>query len=140
MPWRYHSDDNKIEVIVEPNFRGDLVALASVRPVWIVDTPLNRPRIDAIWSVGANANLYEVNRYRYQCDELGSDDRAKNFGDILNCLDDHYHRYDLVVHGIPALELGAALLEEGFRMTETTEDGFVAEQIAEVRDGLIGRA
>jgi hypothetical protein len=53
MAWRYHSDDNRIEIIVARDFCGDLSALARSRPVWIVDTPRNGSRIDAIWAIGA---------------------------------------------------------------------------------------
>jgi len=65
MGWRYDSCDNKIEVIVEPDFHGDLIALAASRPVWIVDTQQNGPRIDAVWAIGADLNLCEVSKYGY---------------------------------------------------------------------------
>jgi hypothetical protein len=136
MAWRYHSDDNRVEVIVESDFRGDLVALASSRPVWIVDTPLNRPRIDAVWAVGADMNLCEVSRY----DGRGTENRTENLLEILGCLDDHHHHHDIVVHGIEPTELDTVLQDEGFRITEATLDGFVAVQIPEVRDRLLGRA
>jgi len=136
MAWRYDSDDNKVEVIVEPDFCGDLAALAASRPVWIVDTQPNRPRIDAIWAVGADMNFCEVSRY----DGRGADNRVENLLEILGCLDDHHPHHDIVVHGIQPTELGTALQEEGFRITETTLDGFVAVQIPEARDRLIGRA
>jgi len=136
MAWRYHSDDKTIEVIVDTDFGGDLMALASRRPVWIVDSPLNCPRIDAIWAVGSESNLCEVNRCQYS----NSDDRKGNFLDILGCLDDHYPYHDIAVHGIHPPELGTALQDEGFRITRTTGDGFVAAQIPDVRDSLTGRA
>ena len=65
MGWKYRSDDNSIEVIVDPNFRGDIGTLASTRPVWIVDSPHNGPAIDAVWADGPQRNLIEVNRYPY---------------------------------------------------------------------------
>ena len=43
------------------------------RPVWIVDTPHNRPIIDAVWAVGAALNLCEVSCY--PCNGPGGDDR-----------------------------------------------------------------
>jgi hypothetical protein len=136
MAWRYHSDDNRVEVIVEPDFRGNLAALASSRPVWIVDTLLNRPRIDAIRAVGQNMNLCEVSRY----DVRGAENRTENLLEILGCLDDHYHHHDIVVHGLEPSALDKVLQEEGFRITEVTLDGFVAVIIPEVRDRLLGRA
>jgi hypothetical protein len=134
MAWRYYSDDNKVEVVVEPDFRGDLSVLASSHPIWIVDTPLNRPRIDAVWAAGAEANLYQVSR----CADQGAG-RFENLVEILGCLDDHHPHHDIVVHGISPTELGGALDKEGFRITGTTPDGFVAVQMPELRDRLIGR-
>lgn len=66
MAWRYRSNDNKVEVIVEPDFPGDLLTLAASHPVWIVDTPLNRPGIDAVWAVGPDMNLFgnDAGRFR----------------------------------------------------------------------------
>ena len=59
MPWKYDNKDNFIEVIVDPEFEGDLVSLALVRPIWIVDSPRNTPRIDAVWALGPDRNLFE---------------------------------------------------------------------------------
>ncbi len=65
----------------------------------------------------------------------------ENLWGILGCLDDHYHHTDIAVHGIRPSELGAAFEEEeGYRVTESTPDGFLAVQIPEVRDRLLGRA
>ena len=138
MAWRYDSADHRIEVIVSPDFRGDLAALAVSRPVWIVDTPQNRPAIDAVWAIGADRNLCEVSRYR-DSGQAG-DNRLKDLLEIIGCLDDHYVHHDIVVHGIEATELGTALEEEGYRVLETTPDGFAAVHIREVRDRLLGRA
>jgi hypothetical protein len=33
MGWKYHSDDNSIEVIVDSYFQGDIATRASARPV-----------------------------------------------------------------------------------------------------------
>jgi len=65
MGWKYHGDDNSIEVIVDPDFQGDIRSLASVRPVWIVDSPHNGPAVDAVWADGSERNLFEVSRCRY---------------------------------------------------------------------------
>jgi hypothetical protein len=136
VPWKYSSEDNFIEVIVDPDFAGDMVVLASARPIWIVDSPQNGPRIDVVWSLGSAGNLFEVSRCRYE----DTSRRIENLIDILGCLDDHHPHHDIVVHGIGPSELGAVLQEEGFRLMETTPDGFVAVQLSEVRDRLIGRA
>jgi hypothetical protein len=123
MAQRYRSKDNSVEVIVEPDFRGNLAALASSLPVWIVDTPLNHPRIDAVWAVGAQQGLFEVSAMTIQEPE----NRIENLLEILGCLDDHHHHCGIVVHGIMPAGILGVLQEEGFRISETTADGFVAQ-------------
>ena len=136
MGWKYHSLDNSIEVIVDPDFQGDIRALASVRPVWIVDSPHNGPAIDAVWIDGSQRNLFEVSRCRYG----DADKRVENLLDILGCLDDHHPHHNIVVHGVHADDVRAQLEAEGFRVTGLTPDGFIAIQDTGARDRLIGRA
>jgi hypothetical protein len=138
MAWRYDSADNRTEVIVTPNFCGNLTSLASSRPVWIVDSPYNRPSIDTVWVIGADLGLFEVCRYSY--DAHAGDNRMEDLLEIMGCLDDHHPHHDLVVHGIEPAELGTVLEEHGYRLQEITQDGFVAVQIPEIRDRLIGWA
>jgi hypothetical protein len=80
-------------------------------------------------------NLFEVSRCRCQA----GDQRLENLFDILGSLDDHHQHHDIVVHGLAPTELQTAPDEQGFRIVETTPDGFVAAQIPEVRDRFIGR-
>jgi hypothetical protein len=132
MPWRYYTDDGvdeAIEVIVEPDYRGDLQALAKTRVVWIVDTPQNRSAIDASWEIGAEANLCEINRFtepKPDCEE--------NLIDIVGMLDTHYHPFpSFIVHGAPpSASLPEALANWGFKVAEMTPDGFIARSIEEV--------
>jgi hypothetical protein len=67
MLWKYPGVDYKIEVIVGPDFHGDILALASKRCVWIVDTPGNRPAIDIAWHTGEK---YEMTVHGVEPDEL----------------------------------------------------------------------
>ena len=136
MGWKYHGDDNSIEVIVDPDFQGDIRSLASVRPVWIVDSPHNGPAVDAVWADGSERNLFEVSRCRYG----DADKRVENLLDILGCLDDHHPHHNIVVHGVHADDVRAQLEAEGFRVTGLTPDGFIAIQDTGARDRLIGRA
>jgi len=133
--WKYRSEDTFIEVIVDPDFGGDISFLASVRPVWIVDSPRNRPRIDAVWSK-PERGLFEVSRCYYE----DADQRVENLLDIVGCLDDHHPHHNLVVHGLDATDVRAQIEAEGFQISEVTPDGFVAIQDAIIRDRLIGRA
>src|SRR5260370_27428647 len=120
MPCRYKTEDGKIDVIAEPQFRGDLTTLALVRPVWIIDTEGNLPEIDAAWLVGKDLSLFEVSRCGIHC----PDDRIGNLIMILGSLDDHYGVYDLVIHGLePNRSVEEALAKEGFRIAEATADG-----------------
>jgi hypothetical protein len=112
--------------------------LASSRPVWIIDTPQNGPRIDAVWAIGVDLDLCEVSKYGHN--DRVADNRVEDLLEIIGCLDDHHPHHNIVVHGIGPAELITVLLEEGYRVQETTLDGFVAVQIPEVRDRLIGRA
>jgi hypothetical protein len=136
MPWKYEAQDNKIDVVVEPDFGGDLFVLARSHPVWIVDTPSNRASIDTIWHTGKDMNLYEVSRCRVE----NPIDRQGNLEMILGMLDDHHDSYGIIVHGLqPDALLEQALQEQGFRVSEATSDGFAAVRIPGVREHLIGR-
>jgi hypothetical protein len=135
VPWQYEGRD--IEVIVDPDFQGDIIKLAKVRSVWIVDTQQNRPKIDEAWQVGGSIHLFEVSRVRIE----NPDDRIGNLWEILGNLDDHRGAYDFVAHGLePTEELRRALADEGFRIGATTQDGFAAYRIPGVREQLLGRS
>lgn len=136
MPWKYETPDGKVEVVVDPAFHGDLFALATSHPVWIVDTALNQANVDALSGVGSAMDLYEVSR----CQVEDPSDRWDNLVQILGSLDHHYSIYDVVAHGLAPDELvKAALIEQGFRVTDRMSDQFVALRIPGVRERLIGR-
>ena len=135
MPWKHEAPDGKIDVVVDPDFGGDLFTLTGSHPVWIVDTPQNRAGNDTIWSAKEDG-LYEVSR----CQVYDPIDRQGNLVLILGVLDDHHDSYDLIVHGLKAdAGVAQALGEQGFQVTESTSDGFVAERIPSVRKRLLGR-
>jgi hypothetical protein len=138
MPWRYHGIDNKIEVVVDPDFTRDTLAMASLRCVWIVDTPGNRPMIDTIRGIGEERNLCEVSRCKVQ----DPNSRRENLLMIMGTLDDHYPSYDMSVHGLePSAPLRRMLSEEeGVEVTEPTPDGLVALRISGVPERMLGRA
>jgi hypothetical protein len=136
MSWKHEAVDGRVELIVEPTFHGDLVELAKLHDVWIVDTPGNKDAIDASWRVGRSLGLYEINR----CAVAHADAREDNLLLIMSVMDDHYSGYDLVVHGLESSEsVGQAMREQGFQITELTSDGFVAIRVPGVREGLLGR-
>jgi hypothetical protein len=137
MPWKYFTEDGFIEVVVDPNFSGDLTAMAIERPVWIVETEQTQPGIDASLAVGASRDLYSVNR----CPFLYPSEREHNLFEILGELDEHYGPYKgVIVHGLPAdLMLRSKLEEGGFRVVRSSLNDFVAELDPVVRGRLLGR-
>ncbi len=124
MPWKYDNDDGLIEIIVDPNFPGNLLEMAKKRIVYIVDTPHNHEAINACWQVGAMMGLYEVNRMSGS--ELN--DLEGNLLSTLQVVETHYYPYPgFVAHGLKKSEsLVRSLAERGISITEETTDGFVA--------------
>ena len=137
MAWKVSSEDGMIEIVVDPAFQGDLIGLAAVRPVWIVDTDGNKSMIDAVWATGKDSDSFEVSR----CPYPNPHDRRGNLIDILGLLDDHDGHYKgFVLHGIrDSREIRRLLDTEGFRIDATNSDGFSALMIPLVRGALIGR-
>jgi hypothetical protein len=134
--WKHNAPDQMIEIVVDPSFVGDILDLARHRPIWIVDTAENRPKIDDAWLVGRDMELFEVSRASVR----HPSDRETSLMDILGVLDDHYGEYDFIVHGLaPDDDLRLKLREEGFDIDRETLDGFVATRIPGVRQTLIGR-
>jgi hypothetical protein len=137
MPWRYRGADNKVAIVLDPNYAGDLSAIAAWRPVWIIETDATRPAIDYSLITGAAANLCEVNR----CPLPNPDDREGNLLLILGMLDDHYYPYaGFFSYGLKATPLLKSILEnEGFSITDAEGDTFSATLNTDVRDQVIGR-
>ena len=135
--WKHSSADNVIEVIVDPDFRGDLFALAGIHPIWVVNSDANRPRIDRIWFNERDLGLFEVNRRPVRSPE----DALGNLLSILGDLDEQYGPYrGLIVHGlVAAQDVKDLLAEQGFKVTADSPNGFSAVMIPEVRGPLIGR-
>ncbi len=123
MPWRYDSDDDIIEIILEPNFGGDLLELVLRRVVYIVDSIGNKPVIDRL---EADHALDRCLLERFDVADPNGPER--NLLDILVTIDTHYYPYrGFVVHGAgPNPALRKALKERGILITVITNDGFVA--------------
>jgi hypothetical protein len=43
-------DLTSVAIVLDPDFGADLHALSAQMPVWIVDSPANRPAIEAEWT------------------------------------------------------------------------------------------
>lgn len=130
MGWRVLGDDRKVAIVVEPDFRDDLLAIAEKHPVWIVETDQNWPRIEAAWKVGAQMNLCYINKYPVD----DASDREDSLTGILDSVDDHHGEYSkgggydgLIVHGLARTPLVREKLAKlGFEIGDVTEDGFIA--------------
>jgi hypothetical protein len=125
MPWKTLGEDRKVAIVVDPDFCVDLVEMARHRPIWIVDSPKNRPRIDAAWRVGKEEPLYQVNR----CPVDDPEDRFANLRPLLEVLADHYHQeYNgVVVYGLPPSDAVVQKMKDwGFNAVEPSEGGFLA--------------
>lgn len=133
LAWKYATEDGMVEIVVDPNFEGNLVNMARLRPIWIVESPGNLRQIEAAWKVGEQLGLFEVSRCRLPT----PDDRLGNLTEILGSLDDHQGRYKgIVVHGLLADDATTGLLEaEGFQIDEVRQDSFTALMVRSYGDG-----
>ena len=129
MPWKELGEDRKVEVIVDPDFRGDLIGIAAQHPIWIIETPGNAPKIEASWRVGDDMNLCYINKYQAP----DPSDREESLVLVFDAV--HLHHgyaaggsYDgLIVEGLRSTtQVEEKLAKLGFEITQTTADGFVA--------------
>jgi hypothetical protein len=130
MAWKDLGDDRKVEIIVDPDYRGDLIAVASRHPVWIVASPENQPRILAAWETEDHGHLHEINQY----ETPDPNDRLQSLVGTLDEIDNEHGytalgSYDgLVVNGLEATNvLKEKLARLGFNITRATPGGFLAE-------------
>ena len=50
-----------VAIVVDPDFGDRLVSLAKEMPVWIADTPNNRPVVESLWSRhDSNVTTFQV--------------------------------------------------------------------------------
>ena len=119
-------EDRIVELVLDPDFGGDLVGLARHRPIWILETETTMPLIDEAWRIGTDHELYEVNRIPIP---LG--DRERTLIGLLPTLHSHHNwsdpRWDgLLVRGVPLGDaLRAELADWGFHVLEVNPDHFL---------------
>jgi len=136
MSWKHYTEDGLVDVVIDPDFNEDLLALAHFRPVWIIDSKNNRPRIDRAWQEGHLLGLFEISR----CKPVDQD-AERSFWSVISELDEHYGPYrGIIVHGLAAGESFArSLAENGFYVKERSSFGFTADMDPQVRGSLLGR-
>ena len=124
-------DLTTIAIVLDPEYGSELLAVAPRHPVWIVDSPANRPMIEAVWAERRAAKVpREVNVFR-AIDGLSP---AEHVAALMRSVDaahgpsaqDPAYR-TLIVEGV-ALDdaLNALLLARGATSTRTTRRGFTA--------------
>jgi hypothetical protein len=124
-------DLTTVAIVLDPDYGSELLAVAALHPVWIVDSPANRPMIEAVWAERRAAKVpREVNVFR-AIDGLSP---AEHVAALMRSVDaahgpsaqDPAYR-TLVVQGV-ALDdaLNALLLARGATSTWPTTHGFTA--------------
>lgn len=114
-------DDRAVEVILDPDFRGNLIEIARSHTVWIIESEVKTPLIDAAWATDGELGFCEINRAGDSRDLIS----------LLPTLHSHYNwsspRWEsLIVRGLePSPALIASLDGYGFRLREVLADRFV---------------
>ena len=120
----------KVYVVVDPHFGEKLALLPPGSPVWIVDTPANKPVAERIWRERPDENhLDGVTTF---C--IYSDSPEENFLGELGTIDLHHGPYSsdppyrrFKVIGVPVSEkIKLATAEYGFEEFRTKGDSFAA--------------
>lgn len=97
--------DPWVEVIMDPDYAGDLEGLAKRRIVWVVESDNTKVIIEELRQKGGSEDLYEVNRLDFPDPE----DRENNFAGLVPTLYSH-HNWSIprwsgfIVHGVNLTE------------------------------------
>lgn len=121
----------KVYVVMAQDFGERLAGLSSGVPVWIVDTPINRPVAERMWKEHpSESHLTSITAFKAQ----GSSSAEDLFLNEMNTIDLHHGSYSsnppytaLEVIGMPLSDrLRTELAEYGFNEFRPKSDGFVA--------------
>ena len=124
-------DLTTVAIVLDPEYGSELLAVAPLHPVWIVDSAANRPTIEAVWAERRAAKVpREVNVFR-AIDGLSA---AEHVTALMRSVaaahgpsvqDPPYRT--LIVEGVPLDDaLNALLLARGAISTRATKRGFTA--------------
>ena len=124
-------DLTTVAIVLDPEFGSRLFAVAELHPVWIVDSPVNRPAIEGVWSQRRQDRVpREVNVFRAidglsPADHVGALVRSVDAAHGPGAQDPPYRV--LMVEGAPADDsMSAALRSRGMSVTRATATGFQA--------------
>jgi hypothetical protein len=124
------SQREKVQVVVDPDFGEKLALLPPGTPVWIVDTPANKPVAERIWRERPDeSHLSGITTFR-----VSSDSPEENLLAELATIDLHHGSYSsdppnsrLEVIGAPVSEkIKLAMAEYGFAEFRTNGESFEA--------------
>ena len=127
------SEPYTVAVVVDPEFGHRLSSIAGEMPVWIADTPTNRPAVEHIWASDRSGPGAEgVTIFKVSSGESPDQSCARILGDV----DLHHGQFS---HDPPfgAVEVFGALLTPlleralgklGFKDIVPREGGFRAER------------
>ena len=123
--------NNKVWLVVDPNYGQRLLSLVATGAVWIIDTEANRMAVEEYWSLNPNARPEEsVTIFKYSVEDTAGETCLN----ILGVVDLHHGESSsgysvLEVIGAPMnKELVAAITELGFTQFVKTESGFRASR------------
>jgi hypothetical protein len=127
VPWQTIGEDLIVEVAIDPTLASDLLEIAMMRPVWILETPQNKTLIDAAWKAAESMNLFEINR----CPVVSAS-AEQEFIDLLPTIHQHYNWSNPRFKGIRVRGVGVTdriredLDDCGYRVMEASSDSFTA--------------
>ena len=125
-------DLTTIAIVLDPEFGAQLFAIAALHPVWVVDSPANRPVIEAVWS---QRRLDKVPREVTIFRAIDGMSPQEHVAALLGTIDAHHGPavqhpafVTLVVDGAaPDDRLREALRSHGATRVEETGRGFRAQ-------------
>jgi hypothetical protein len=122
-------DAATIAIVLDPDYAEELSLLARRVPVWVIDSPKNRPAIEALWTARRRDRTdCEVAVFREVPGLSHAAHLARIIGSAGRQLDPERPRLQSVeVLGLaPTSEIETELRGLGFGVIRTTPDGFRA--------------
>jgi hypothetical protein len=120
-----------VSIVVDPEFDGDVAELVRTGPVWIVDTPANRAKVESVWkSRPSGSHLDGVTLFKSKPETSPALRLIWNFDTIdlhhgIYSADPPYTMIDVI--GTPnTAEIEAELSQYGFDEFELISGGFRA--------------
>jgi hypothetical protein len=119
------AQSSRVALVVEPD-NSQLDSMATMMPVWAVESPSNRSVAERFWSRFPNANQRDVGLTLFRTSDLNA--RYDNFVGVLDTLEEHH--WDLRQLYVFGIELPAQVQADlevlGFTAYSPTAQGFVA--------------